>query len=147
MLRFGDHAGRRRGVLAAGAGFAQRRTIGAGAWFDRAIVIDGLGGTDDPYGDDGVIRMSERAWRETVATGVTVVRDTVLPVGNVSRRLGRISKGHCQQACSIGANPDRLLLVRSAADILKAKREGKFGVVSAPRTRRWSGPSSTGWRK
>src|SRR4029450_12004501 len=27
------------------------------------------------------------------------------------------------------ANPDRLLLVRSAADILKAKREKKFGIV------------------
>ena len=48
----------------------------------------------------------------------------------------------------VNANPDRLLLVRSAADILKAKREKKFAMrASARRTRRWSGRNSTGWRR
>ena len=48
-----------------------------------AIVIDALGGVGDPYGAEGVLRLSDRAWAETLATGVTMVRDTVFPVGNV----------------------------------------------------------------
>ena len=41
----------------------------------------------------------------------------------------------------LNANPDRLVLVRSAADILKAKREKKFGVLSsARRTHAMVGP-------
>ena len=55
-------------ALAAGPAFAQRRS--AGSWYDRAIVIDGLGGTGDPYTEEGVTRMSDRGWTETVATGV-----------------------------------------------------------------------------
>ena len=38
------------------------------------------------------------------------------------------------------ANPDRLLLVRSAADILKAKREKKFGVVLGTQDTAMVGP-------
>ena len=83
-----------------------------------------------------------------VATGVTVVRDTVLPVGNVTDPWGDYQKDIAAKQNMIAANPDRLLLVRSAADILKAKREKKFG----GRHRHaghvaWSAPSSTGWRR
>jgi membrane dipeptidase len=106
---------------------AQKRV--KGGWFDRAIIIDALGGTDDPYGADGVSRLSDRAWAETVATGVTVVRDTVFPVGNVADPWGDYQQGITSRQALFAANPDRLLLVRSTADILKAKREKKFGVV------------------
>jgi membrane dipeptidase len=115
-------------VFAAGPGLAQKRPSGP-AWFDRAIVIDALGGTGDPYGQDGVTRLSERAWAETVATGVTVVRDTVFPVGNVPDAWGDYQRSIAEKQARIAANPDRMILVRSAADILKAKREKKFGVV------------------
>ena len=47
----------------------------------------------------------------------------------------------------IAANPDRLILVRSAADILTAKREKKFGVVLGTQDTSMVGPSSTGWRE
>ena len=67
-------------ALAASPAMAQRRA--PGGWYDRAIIIDGLGGTGDPYTDEGITRMSDRGWAETVATGVTVIRDTVMPVGN-----------------------------------------------------------------
>lgn len=114
-------------VATAGPGLAQRR--GGTAWFGRAIVIDGLGGVADPYAGPGVIRLSDRAFAETMATGVTLLRDTIMPVGNVADPWAEYQKALAETASYFAANPDRLLLVRSAADILKAKREKKFGVV------------------
>ena len=105
------------------------RQKGASGWYDRAIVIDALGGTGDPYMADGVSRMSDRGWAETLATGVTAVRDTVMPVGNVPDPWGDYQKDMVGKQELIAANPDRLILVRSAADILKAKREKKFGII------------------
>ena len=61
-------------------------------------------------------------------------------------RWGDYQKDVAVKQNVINANPDRLLLVRTAADIAKAKREKKFGVVLGTRTVRWSGRSSTGWR-
>ncbi len=116
------------------------------AWYDQAIVIDALGGVGDPYAPEEQLRLGDRAWAEMVATGVTVLRDTVFPVGNVADPWGDYQKDIALKQNILNANPDRLILVRSAADILKAKREKKFAWSSAPRTRRWSGPSSTGWR-
>jgi len=115
-------------ALVTGPSLAQRKSTG-GSWYDRAIIIDALGGTADPYAPDGQIRWSDRAWAETGGTGVTVVRDTVFPVGNSADPWGDYQKEIAFRHSIFGANPDRLLLVRSAADILKAKAEKKFGVV------------------
>ena len=101
----------------------------AAGWFDRAIIIDALGGTGDPYMEDDVSRMSDRGWAETLATGVTAVRDTVMPVGNTADPWGDYQKDIALKHELIAANPDRLILVRSAADILKAKREKKFAIL------------------
>jgi len=122
---------RRSLMIASGAlaAFPRQAFAAKGDWFDRAIVIDALGGTSDPYAGDGETRMSDRAWAETVGTGVTVVRDTVFPVGNVADPWGDYQKDIAFRQTAFGANPDRLILVRSTADILKAKRERKFAVV------------------
>jgi len=132
------------GVALAAAGPAVAKAAakgGGGDWFAHAIVIDGLGGTGDPYGEEeGVTRMGDRAWAETVATGVTVVRDTVFPVGNIADPWGDYQKDIANKHDLIGANPDRLLLVRSAADILKAKREKKFGIVLGTQDTSMVGP-------
>jgi membrane dipeptidase len=114
--------------LVAAPSFARARSA-QGSWYDRAIIIDALGGTSDPYGPENWLRWSDRAWAETLATGVTVVRDTVFPVGNSADPWGEYQKDIAFRQTVFGANPDRLLLVRSAADILKAKREKKFAVV------------------
>jgi membrane dipeptidase len=112
----------------------------AGGWFDRAIVIDALGGVRDPYGGQGVSRLSDRAWAETMATGVTMVRETVFPVGNVADPWGDYLKSIDQQKDELAANPDRLLLVRTAADILKAKKERKFAVLLGTQDTSMIGP-------
>ena len=129
-------------ALVAGPALAQRGVRGPD-WYDRAIVIDALGGVGDPYnyGEDDVTRMGDRAWAETVATGVTMVRDTVFPVGNVADPWGDYQKSVDEKRDYLAANPDRLLLVRSAADILKAKRERKFAVLLGTQDSAMVGPA------
>lgn len=126
---------------AAVAVVGQARSQGrGGGWYDRAIVIDALGGMGDPYAPDDVLRMSDRAWAETLATGVTMVRDTVMPVGNIADAWGDYTKGIEGKKAFLAANPDRLLLVRSAADIMQAKREGKFAVLLGTQDTSMVGP-------
>ena len=124
----------RRGMIAGGAAlalsgpaWAQRRR--QSDWFDRAIIIDALGGIRDPYEKDEITRFSQRGFDETMATGVTMLRDTVFPVGNIVDPWGEYQKAVKSYQAFFAANPDRLIQVRSAADILKAKREKKFAVL------------------
>jgi membrane dipeptidase len=116
-------------LLAAAPSLVSAKSAAGLGWYDRAIIIDALGGTADPYGPKDWLRWSDRAWAETVATGVTVVRDTIFPVGNTADPWADYQKEIAFRQSIFGANPDRLLLIRSAADILKAKREKKFGVL------------------
>lgn len=106
-----------------------KRKAAAGTWYDSAIVIDALGGIGDPYAPDDQLRLSDRTWTEMVGTGVTLLRDTVMPVGNVADPWGDFQKDLQVKKDILNANPDRLILVRIAADILKAKREKKFGWI------------------
>ena len=126
----------RRTMMATGAAaiavaplMAKTRSAVGPGWFDHAIVIDALGGIQDPYEVAEVTRFSERGFNETMATGVTMLRDTVFPVGNVADPWGEYQKAIKSYQNFLAANPDRLILVRSAADILKAKREKKFGIL------------------
>ena len=112
-------------ALASAPALAQRKPS-RGNWYDSAIIIDALGGISDPYSPDDQLRLSDRAWSEMVGTGVTLLRDTVFPVGNVADPWGDYQKDITAKANILNANPDRLVQVRSAADILKAKREKKF---------------------
>jgi membrane dipeptidase len=116
-------------AFAAAPAMARARAAAGGGWYDRAIVIDALGGFGDPDAADGVSRYTDKGWDDTLATGVTVVRDTVMPVGNVADAWAAYQSDMADKRAIFGANPDRLLHVRSAADILKAKREKKFGVI------------------
>jgi membrane dipeptidase len=64
-----------------------------------------------------------------VGTGVTMLRDTVLPVGNTADPWADYQREMAAKQQILAANPDRLILIRTAADILKAKREKKFGIL------------------
>ena len=124
----------RRTMMAGSAALMAAPAVGKAkaaktGWYDKAIIIDALGSVGDPYSSDDVTRFTERGWKETVATGVTVVRSTVFPVGNVVDPWGDYQKAIVQHQAYMAANPDYLLLIRSGADVLKAKREKKFGVV------------------
>lgn len=120
---------------------AWAKSKGAGkGWYDQAIIIDALGGVGDPYGPEEQLRLSNRAWTEMVATGVTLLRDTVMPVGNLADPWGDYQKDVTSKQNILNANPDRLLLVRSGADILKAKLEKKFAVVLGTQDTSMVGP-------
>jgi len=127
----GMEVDRRTMMAGAAIGVLATSTVGRAApktpsWYRQAIVIDALGGMGDPYSPEEQLRLGDRAWAEMVATGVTLLRDTVFPVGNVTDPWGDYQKDIAAKQNLLNANPDRLLLVRSAADILKAKREKKF---------------------
>jgi membrane dipeptidase len=126
-------------ALVAGPALGQKRAAGGG-WYDKAIVIDALGGIGDPYSPEEQLRLGDRAWKEMIETGVTVVRDTVMPVGNVTDPWADYQKDISTKQDIVNANPDRLLLIRSAADILKAKREKKFGMLIGTQDTSMVGP-------
>jgi membrane dipeptidase len=68
------------------------------------------------------------------------MRDTVMPVGNDVDDWDDYQKDIALKQNIVNANPDRLLLVRTAADILKAKREKKFAVVIGTQDTAMVGP-------
>ncbi|HET9428873.1 MAG TPA: membrane dipeptidase [Allosphingosinicella sp.] len=128
------------GVALAAAPALAKTKSAKSDWYDRAIIIDALGGLGEPYSPEEQLRYSDRGWAETVATGVTVVRDTVFPVGNVTDPWSDYQESAESKHNIINANPDRILLVRTAADILKAKREKKFAVVLGTQDTSMVGP-------
>lgn len=128
-------------AIAAASPLAGQRRVGPAGWYDRSIIIDALGGTGDPYAPDGQTRMSDRAWSETVATGVTIVRDTVFPVGNGTDSWAEYQQDVSNKQNLFAANPDRLIHVRSGADILRAKVERKFGVILGTQDTSMVGPA------
>ena len=115
-------------AIATGPALAKGRAS-AGSWYDRAVIIDALGGLSDPYAPNDQLRLSDRVWTEMLATGVNVLRDTVMPVGNGPDPWGDFQKDLQGKKDVLNANPDRLVLVRTAADTLRAKRDKKFGWV------------------
>jgi membrane dipeptidase len=116
-------------ALMASAAVPAKAKSASSTWYDRAIIIDALGGVSDPYAPNDQLRLSDRVWAQMLATGVNVVRDTVMPVGNVPDPWGDFQKDLQLKKDVLNANPDRLILIRTAADILKAKRERKFGWI------------------
>lgn len=114
-------------LLAAAPAFA--KVAKAPDWYRNAIVIDGLGGIGDPYGAEDDLRISDRAWSEMRMTGLTAVRDTIVPVGNQVDAWEQVQKTLSDYHNLLRANPDRVSLVAKASDISAAKASGKLGVI------------------
>jgi membrane dipeptidase len=110
------------------------------SWFSNAIVIDGLGGINDPYGAEDDLRLSDRAWAEMRMTGVTAFRDTIVPVGNLVDAWEQFGKTLDDYHDYFRANPDRLTLIGKAADIQAAKSMGKLGIILGTQDTAMVGP-------
>jgi membrane dipeptidase len=108
---------------------ALAKKAAAPSWYERAIIIDGLGGVGDPYAPETQTRIGERAWAETRASGVTAVNQTILPVGNVPNPWADFQQGITDADALISANPDHLLKVSKIDDIKLAKRSGRVGLI------------------
>jgi membrane dipeptidase len=97
--------------------------------FADAIIIDGLDDVFNPYAPEGQTRLTDRAWQEALATGITALRITLRPVGNGDGTWGSFERSAEFQTGRIMANPDRFMKVDKADDILAAKREGKIALI------------------
>src|SRR5256885_325237 len=115
-------------TLAAGPALA-RKAAAAPGWYERAIVIDGLGGIQDPYSPDAQTRLSDRGWAEMQRTGVTAVNQTIIPVGNQPDAWPEFLKNLDIYDSLIAANPDRVRLIRMAADLEATKKAGQIGMI------------------
>jgi membrane dipeptidase len=140
------HVDRRTMIVGAAAAIAAapglaRTANGSPSWYSNAVVIDGLGGINDPYSPDDQLRLSDRGWAEYRMTGLTVVRDTMLPVGNHVDSWEQLQKSIDQYHAYFAANPDRLKLVEKPADILACKREAKLGIILGTQDTAMVGPA------
>jgi membrane dipeptidase len=97
--------------------------------YRNALVIDGLGSVNDPYDSGHQLRLTERAWAEMRMTGITAVRDTLLPVGNHADNWEQFLANLRDYQGQLSANPDRLKLIEKASDIPVCKRDGKLGII------------------
>lgn len=127
-------------MLVTAPSLAQHAARRAG-WYRNAIVIDGLGGLGDPYAPEEDLRLSERAWAEIKMTGLTAVRDTLLPVGNQADSWEKLKNNLNNYRNVLFANPDRLKLVEKAADIAACKRDGMLGLILGTQDTAMVGPS------
>ena len=127
-------------LLAGGPALARKSSIYP-AWYASSLVIDGLGGINDPYAPDDELRLSDRAWAEMRTTGITAVRDTILPVGNHADAWEQFQKQLGQYHTYFGANPDRLMLVQRSSDITAAKAAGKIGIILGTQDTAMVGPA------
>lgn len=112
----------------------------APSWYANAIVIDGLGGISDPYAVGDELRLTDRAWAESQLTGLTAVRDTLLPVGNYTDAWEQFTKNLADYHNELLANPERLKLIEKASDIVDCKKQGKLGVILGTQDTAMVGP-------
>jgi membrane dipeptidase len=120
---------------------ALARKAAAPAWYRQTIVVDGLGGINDPYAAEGVLRITDRAWAEMQMTGIAAVRDTLLPVGNYADGWEQFSKNLDEYHDYLSANPDRLMLIEKASDIAAVKKAGKIGIILGTQDTAMVGPA------
>jgi membrane dipeptidase len=121
-----------QGVATAVALGLPSRRAAAADWFRyrEAIVIDGLGGpgglSDDPHG-----RLLEQELKDTHDSGVTCAHITVGSVGTTAADTAFMNtvRGIAFWEREIDDHPEVLSRVRSAADIGKAKKNRRTGLV------------------
>ena len=95
----------------------------------QAIVIDGQAVLSDPYGAPADTHLSARAIAEMKASGQTAVSMTVAEVGNALDSFVRSIAGIAAIDQAISDNSDVLVKATSAADISRAKAEGRMAVI------------------
>jgi membrane dipeptidase len=127
----------RRTMIASGAAvaaFAATGTRAATAGYDdrsfgRAIVIDGQGAITDSYGKPEDLRFSARAAAEIRASGQTACSLTVNDVGNAPDVWDNTIKSIAELDQAITDNGDLCLKALNAADIRRAKIDGRLAAI------------------
>jgi membrane dipeptidase len=97
--------------------------------YRRAIVIDGLGGVDDPYSPPEATVMDPRAVADLKSSGLTMSHITVNNVGNGAGVWEATITNIARMDQAITDNPQALVKVSTTADIRHAKLEGKSAIL------------------
>jgi membrane dipeptidase len=100
----------------------------AEASYAGATVIDALGGPGEPEAKPNT-PLSAKALEDVRASGLTAVNVTVSGVGSYTKDYDTTVRNIGYWDAQIAAHPGVLLLVRSAADIIEAKRSKRLGLV------------------
>ncbi len=107
----------------AGPGYARAR-------YDRAIVIDALGGLGefDPGAADDA-PLSVRALADARESGVTAINLTVNIVGNGPNKFIEAVKNIADMEHELSAHPDVLMKILRGGDIQAAKSTRRLGII------------------
>lgn len=97
--------------------------------YAKAIVIDGLGGPDDPAAEKDAVLLTPRGRLELLASGISAFNVTVSDVGNQRTNWDTTIANIGHFGRMITANPDVFVPGRSAADIRAAKAAGRIALV------------------
>ncbi|TCM15425.1 membrane dipeptidase [Novosphingobium sp. PhB165] len=121
-------------VAMAGAALGPRAMAAAVGGSDPVagrIVINALGGLGDPNSPEGgdAVLFSPRVLEEAHASGLTAVNVTLGYVSGPQDPFEFSVRSIAETDAAMRAHPDRLLKILTAADIRKAKAEGKVGVI------------------
>jgi membrane dipeptidase len=108
--------------------------LAAPAWaqafdYSKAIVIDGLGGPDDPDSKENDPVLSPRGRAELLASGISAINVTVGEVGNERSNWDATLTNLGLFGRIIDANPDVFVRGTSAAAIRAAKAQGRIALV------------------
>lgn len=107
---------------------AAAATVPARSLYDRAIVIDALGGPgEDSAGPDAPL--SARAVADAKASGLTAAMVTVCEVGNGPDRFEKAVAAIAAMEAEIDAHPDVFVRIRRASDLALAKSSGRTGLI------------------
>ncbi|HYB53447.1 MAG TPA: peptidase M19, partial [Thermoanaerobaculia bacterium] len=91
------------------------------AGYDKAIVIDALGGPGSANREDEAAPLGAAEIADARASGVTAANVTVGPVGAVAGAFEETVKQIAYWEREIDTRPDALMKVKSAADLAAAK--------------------------
>ncbi len=93
-----------------------------------AMVIDSLGGPG-VYGSDDFEPLSAGALSDVRASGLTAVNLTVSGVGSYALDYDRTIRNLAYWRGQVAAHPEVFLEVRTAANVIAAKRSGQLGLI------------------
>jgi membrane dipeptidase len=98
--------------------------------YDRAIVIDALGGLGEFNPDAAAdAPLSARALADVRDSGVTAVNLTINDVGNGPNKFVGTVKNIADMEHELAAHPDALMKILRAADIQAAKSTKRLGII------------------
>jgi membrane dipeptidase len=107
---------------------SRAQTTPAWSRYNGAIVIDALGGPGSvAFGERVPLTVSDIA--DVKASGITAVNLTVSGVGSYTKDFEETLRNIAFWEEQTAAHPDAFMKIKSAADLLEAKKSGRLGLI------------------